>query len=89
VPGGAGWHGAKALKMPGTIPRMPLPPQDPELNPVGNVLAHLCASHPAISVCETCQDIVARYCNAWNVFASDLATLRPMTARDSARAVNV
>ncbi|MCA3488711.1 MAG: hypothetical protein IOC98_13515 [Rhodobacter sp.] len=75
--------------MPGTIPRMPLPPQDPELNPVGNVRASLRASRPAISVCETCQDIVARCCNAWNVFASGIATLRPMTARDSARAVNV
>jgi hypothetical protein len=75
--------------MPGTIPLMPLPPQDPELNPVRNVRAYLRASRPAISVCETCEDIVARCCNAWTFFVSDLANLRPIAARDSAKAVNV
>ncbi|MCE2739573.1 MAG: hypothetical protein LW703_14715 [Rhodobacter sp.] len=59
------------------------------MNPVGNIRAYLCASRPAISVFETYEQIVTRCCEAWNVFASDITTLRPIAARDSAKAVNV
>ena len=31
----AGWHGAKALKVPSNISLLPLPPRAPELNPCG------------------------------------------------------
>jgi hypothetical protein len=33
----AGWHGAKALKVPGNLTLVPLPPYSPELNPVERV----------------------------------------------------
>jgi transposase len=33
----AGWHGAKALKVPDNITLLPLPPRSPELNPVENI----------------------------------------------------
>ena len=33
----AGWHGAKALRVPDNISLLPLPPDRPELNPVGNL----------------------------------------------------
>ena len=33
----AGWHGSKALVVPGNITLMPLPPKCPELNPIENV----------------------------------------------------
>ena len=33
----AGWHGAKALKVPSNISLMPLPPRAPELNPQENI----------------------------------------------------
>ncbi len=59
------------------------------MNPVGNAWAYLCASRPAISLCETCADIVARCCDAWTFFVSDITTLRPIAARDSTKAVNV
>jgi hypothetical protein len=33
----AGWHGAKALKVPNNITLLPLPPRAPELNPQENI----------------------------------------------------
>ena len=33
----AGWHGAKALKVPETVTLVPLPPYSPDLNPVERV----------------------------------------------------
>ena len=89
VPDGAGWQGTKALKVPDTIPLMPIPPCAPEIDPVGNLRACLRASRRAISLSETCGDIVARCCDAWNFFANDIATLRSITGRDYAKAVRV
>jgi transposase len=82
VPDGAGWQGAKALKVPDTICLMPLPPYAPEINPVGNVRACLRANRRAICASETCGDIVARCCDAWTFFANNIATLRSIPARD-------
>jgi len=84
---GAGWHGAKALKVPDDITLLPLPPYAPELNPIENVRAYLRANRLAISVFETCDDIVARCCDAWNVFANDIATVRSITTREYAKPV--
>lgn len=89
VPDGAGWQGAKALKVADTIPLMPLPPHAPRINTVGNVRACLRASRRAICVSETCGDIVARCCDAWRFFAKDITTLRSIPARDDAKAVKV
>ena len=33
----AGWHGAKALRVPHNISLLPLPPYSPELNPIENL----------------------------------------------------
>ena len=38
---GAGWHGAKALRVPANITLVPLPPYSPELNPVERVWLYL------------------------------------------------
>jgi DDE superfamily endonuclease len=38
---GAGWHGAKDLRWPGTIAPLPLPASSPELNPQERVWAFL------------------------------------------------
>ena len=45
------------------------------------------ANRRAICVPETCGDIVARCCDAWNFFANNIATLRSIAARDYAKAV--
>ena len=84
---GAGWHGAKALRVPDNITLLPLPPYAPDLNPIGNVRACLSASRLAISVFETDAEIVERCCDAWNVFANDIEAVRSSTSRDYAEAV--
>jgi transposase len=66
--------------VPDNITLLPLPPYAPELNPVENVRA-------CLSVFETCEDIVARCCDAWNFFANDIATVRSITTREYAKTV--
>lgn len=85
---GAGWHGSNALCVPNNITLLPLPPYAPELNPIENVRAYLRANRLAISIFETYDDIVAKCCDAWNFFANDIPTVRSITTRDYAKAVN-
>ncbi len=84
---GAGWHGAKTLCVPGNITLLPLQPYALELNPIENAFAYLRANRLAISVFETYDEIVARYCDAWNFFANDIDTVRSITTRDYAKTV--
>jgi len=84
---GAGWQGSKALEVPDNITLLPLPPYAPELNPIENVRACLCANKLAISVFETSEEIVGRCCDAWNFFANDIETVQSITSRDYAKEV--
>jgi len=84
---GAGWHGAKALKVPENITLLPLPPYAPELNPIENVWAYLRANKLAISVFDTYDQIVERCCKAWNFFANDQKAVRSITSRQYAKTV--
>jgi transposase len=84
---GPGWHGAGALAVPDTITLLPLPPCAPELNPIENVRAWLRANRLAITVFETCDEIVTRCCDASNSFANDIDTVRSITTRDHAKTV--
>ena len=86
---GAGWHGAKALKIPKNITLLPLPPYAPELNPIENVWAYLRANKLAISVFDTYDEIVDRCCEAWNFFANDQKAVRSITSRKYAKTVNI
>lgn len=86
---GAGWHGAKALRIPGNITLLPLPPYAPELNPIENVWAYLRANKLAISIFDTYDDIVERCCEAWNFFAKDPDAVRSITTRQYAKSVNI
>ena len=84
---GAGWHGSKALCIPENITLLLLPPYAPELNPIENVWAYLRANRLAISVFETCDEIVTQCCDAWNFFAGDIEAIKSITSRDYAKAV--
>ena len=84
---GAGWHGAKALRVPDNITLLRLPPCAPELDPLENVWASLRAKRLANSVFETSDEIVARCCDAWTFFADDTVKVRSITSRDYAKAV--
>jgi hypothetical protein len=82
---GAGWHGARHLKVPDNITLLPLPPYAPELNPVENVWAYLRANRLAISVFDTYDDIVEACCKAWNCFTNDPAAITSITSRNWAQ----
>lgn len=85
---GAGWHSAKALRIPQNITLMRLPPYAPELNSIENVWAYLRANKLAISVFDTYDQIVDRCCDAWNFFANDKKAVRSITAREYAKTVS-
>ncbi len=78
---GAGWHGAKALRVPDNITLLPLPPYAPELNPIENVWAYLRANKLAITVLDSYTEIVEKCCDAWNFFAECPSTITSITSR--------
>ena len=67
--------------MPDNLSLLTLPPYSPELNPVENVWACLCANKLAITVFESYDDIVDACCNAWNFFANDQVAIASITSR--------
>ena len=62
----AGWHGSRALVVPGNITLMPLPPKCPELNPVENVWQFMRDNWLSNRVFKSCDDILDQCCFAWN-----------------------
>jgi transposase len=57
---GAGWHGAKGLRVPPNITLLKLPPYAPELNPMENVWQYLRANKLAITVFDTYEEILVK-----------------------------
>ena len=62
----AGWHGSRALVVPGNITLMPLPPKCPELNPVENVWQFMRDNWLSNRVFKSYDDILDQCCFAWN-----------------------
>ena len=78
---GAGWHGAKALRVPHNITLLKLPPYAPELNPMENVWAYLRSNKLAITVFDSYEDILDKCAAAWNFFANDPQRITSITQR--------
>jgi len=79
---GAGWHGAKALRVPRNITLLKLPPYAPELNPMENVWAYLRSNKLAITVFDSYEDILDKCADAWNFFANDTLRVTSITLRE-------
>ena len=62
----AGWHGSRALVIPGNITLLPLPPKCPELNPVENVWQFMRDNWLSNRVFKSYDDILDHCCFAWN-----------------------
>ena len=62
----AGWHGAKALAVPGNVTLVPLRPYSPELNPVERVWLYLRERCLSLRVFADLAAIVDACCRAWN-----------------------
>ncbi len=72
----AGWHGAKALRVPPNVSLVPLPPHSPQLNPMERVWLWLRERFPSLRVFEGLDAIVDACCRAWNAFADDPSRIR-------------
>ena len=62
----AGWHVAKALKVPDNITLLYLPPYSPELNPVERVWSYLKSRFLSNRVFADYHDMMAHCTDAWN-----------------------
>ena len=84
----AGWHGARALRVPHNITLLPLPPYSPELNPVENLWEFLRANFLSHRVWDSYDAIVDACCHAWNTLMRTLERVASITTRTWAQ-VNV
>ena len=64
--GQAGWHMSAKPAIPDNITLLPLPPRSPELNPVENIWRFLRDNWLSNRIFQSCEDIVALCCEAWN-----------------------
>ncbi len=67
----AGWHGAKALRVPANITLLPLPPYSPELNPVERLWLYLRERYLSHRLLADYDAIVDACCQAWNQLTSE------------------
>lgn len=85
----AGWHGAKALRIPDNITLVPLPPYAPELNPVERVWLHLRERYLSHRLLDDYNAIKDACCAAWNALTTNRETLRSLTAYPWIQKVNL
>ena len=83
----AGWHGAKALRVPDNISLLPLPPYSPELNPVENLWQFIKHNFLNARIFASYDAIVAACCDAWNRLRAIPGQIRSITTRDWAKTV--
>ncbi len=74
----AGWHVAKALKVPKNITLLHLPPYSPELNPAERIWGYLRSHHLSNRIYRNYDELFDETTTAWNRL--DSARLRSLTA---------
>ena len=74
----AGWHGAKALRVPPNVTLVPLPPYSPELNPVERVWLYLRERFLSLRVFADYRAVVDACCAAWNRLVAEPGRLRSL-----------
>lgn len=82
---GAGWHTSHALKLPGNVTPLCLPPYSPELNPTENIWEYLRNNKLALRVYDSYDDIVDACCDAWTDLIAIPNRLASITLRDWAK----
>lgn len=86
---GAGWHArGGALRVPGNIVLVPLPPYAPELNSMENVWEYLRGNKLSAGVWDSYDEIVDACAVAWNWLMDDPDRIHSLGSRDWAT-VNV
>ena len=77
---GAGWHGAKALRVPENITLIALPPYSPELNPVERVWLYLKQRFLSMRLHNDYKAIVAAASKAWKRLCRQTGRLASLTS---------
>jgi transposase len=78
----AGWHVSPKLRVPDTIPLLPLPPRAPELNPVENVWQFVRDNWLSNRIFASYEKIVDQCCDAWNKLVDQPWTIMSIGLRD-------
>jgi hypothetical protein len=82
----AGWHGAKALKVPSNISLLQLPPRAPELNGQENIWQFMRQNWLSNRIFKSFDDIVDHCCYAWNTLIDQPWKIMSIAHRDWAAA---
>jgi transposase len=75
---GAGWHGAKALRLPANLTLVPLPPYSPELNPVERIWLYLRERYLSHRLLDDYEAVVDACCDAWNALVAEPGRIRSL-----------
>ena len=75
---GAGWHTAKALRVPPNVTLAPLPPCSPQLNPMERVWLCLRERFLSLRLLEGHEAIADACCAAWNAIADDAERIQSL-----------
>jgi DDE superfamily endonuclease len=78
----AGWHGAKALKIPSNISLVPLPARAPELNGQENIWQFMRQNWLSNRIFRSFNDIVDHCCYAWNTLLNQPWKIMSLALRD-------
>ncbi|WP_082537541.1 MULTISPECIES: IS630 family transposase [unclassified Aureimonas] len=84
----AGWHGAKALVVPGKITLVPLPPYCPDLNPVERIWLYLRERFLSHRLLADLDAVMDASCHAWKALTADPNRVRSLTAYPYLKQVN-
>ncbi len=76
----AGWHDARALRVPESVTLVPLPAYSPELNPVERVWLYLRERYLSHRLLADYETGVEACCDAWNALTAKAGRLRSLTA---------
>jgi hypothetical protein len=75
----AGWHGAKALKVPDNVTLMPIPPYSPQLNPAERVWEYMKERYLSLRLHADYEAIADAACAAWNRLKAEAGRLSSLT----------
>lgn len=81
---GAGWHRAKALKIPENVKLIPLPPYSPQLNPIERVWDYLKSHYTRGAYFEDLDEIEERVLNGARFLHANPLIIKSVAAVDYA-----
>lgn len=76
----AGWHDARALRVPDNLTLVPLPAYSPELNPVERVWLYLKERFLSHRLLDDYDDVLKASCKAWKALIAETGRVQSLCA---------